>query len=135
MMIISASRRTDIPAFYSKWFFKRLEAGYCTVVNPFNSKQVSYVALTPAEVDVFVFWTKNAKPMLPCLTLLNQQNFRYYFQYTITGYPKALEKNVPNLEESLATFSKLSEQIGAEKVIWRYDPICLTTITDVAYHL
>lgn len=134
-MIISASRRTDIPAFYAEWFMRRIEAGYCTVVNPFNSKQVSRVSLLPADVDVIIFWTRNAKPLLPYLPLLDAKKLAYYFQYTITGYPKVLEQNVPSLDEAIDTFKRLSAQIGAERVIWRYDPICLTNITDCAWHL
>ena len=134
-MIISASRRTDIPAFYAEWFARRIEAGYCTVVNPFNSKQVTRVSLAPADVDVIVFWTRNAKPMLPYLSFLDARKFAYYFQYTITSYPKVLEPNVPSSEEAIDTFKKLSAQVGAERLIWRYDPICLTNITDCAWHL
>lgn len=134
-MIISASRRTDIPAFYAEWFARRVEAGYCTVINLFNSKQVSRVSLLPADVEAIVFWTRNAKPLLPYLPFLDARKFAYYFQYTITGYPKILEPNVPRLDEALATFRKLSGQIGKDRVIWRYDPICLTNITDAAWHL
>ncbi|HIU63689.1 MAG TPA: DUF1848 domain-containing protein [Candidatus Avacidaminococcus intestinavium] len=134
-MIISASRRTDIPAFYSAWFMRRLEAEYCTVVNPFNHKQISYVSLKPEDVDAIVFWTRNAKPLLPYLTTLNTKKIPYYFQYTITGYPKILESNTPDLNEAITTFQILSEQIGADRVIWRYDPICQTNITDCEWHI
>lgn len=133
-MIISVSRRTDIPAFYAEWFMQRIRAQYCTTVNPFNKKQVSVVSLRPEDVDVLVFWTKNAQPLLPYLHELDELGYRYYFQYTINGYDKIFEPNVPELEECLETFLSLSERIGPEKVIWRYDPLILSNRTDVAYH-
>lgn len=133
-LIISASRRTDIPAFYTDWFINRINAGYCTVVNPFNRNQVSYVSLQPDDVDVIVFWTKNAIPLLPYLSMLERKGFKYYFQYTINGYPREFEKNVPGLEQSIKTFAQISEKLGPEKIIWRYDPICISNITDYGYH-
>ena len=90
-MIISASRRTDIPAFYSDWFMNRIKAGFVMTRNPFNSKQIRQISLLPADVDVIVFWTRNAFPMLKHLNLLDEMGYRYYFQYTITGYPQPLE--------------------------------------------
>lgn len=134
-MIISASRRTDIPAFYADWFMRRLEEGYCTVVNPFNRQQVSRISLLPADIEVLVFWTRNPQPLLPYLPLLAAKKIPYYFHYTLTGYPKALENNVPSLATALQTFQELAAQLGAEKIIWRYDPICLTNITDYAWQL
>ena len=123
-MIISASRRTDIPAFYSPWFFNRLKAGSVYVRNPMNRKQVSKITLTPDVVDCIVFWSKNPKPMLEKLDLL--EGYNYYFQYTITPYGKDIQKNVPNVSRSVETFKRLSHRIGSEKVIWRYDPIFYT---------
>ena len=83
-MIISASRRTDIPAFYSDWLVNRLNAGYCLVKNPRNPAQVKRVSLLPEAVDGIVLWTKNAAPLLPKLSAL--ESYSYYFQYTITPY-------------------------------------------------
>lgn len=134
-MIISASRRTDIPAFYSDWLMHRLEDGYCTVPNPFNPKQISVVSLTPSDVDAIVFWTKNARPMLDKLPYLDKRGYRYYFQFTITGYPRLLEPLIPPLPQILATFRWLSERIGPARVIWRYDPIVFSNLTGYAYHL
>lgn len=133
-MIISASRRTDIPAFYAKWFMKRIKAGYCTMVNPFNRNQLSYASLKPEDVDVIVFWTKNAHPILSNLKELDNMGYRYYFQYTVNGYPSQLEKAVPDLKSTIRTFKKLADQIGPEKVIWRYDPVLLSNITSYKYH-
>lgn len=133
-MIISASRRTDIPAFYTDWLLARLEAQYCTMVNPFNRNQVSYVSLRPQDVEAVVFWTKNAGPLLPHLHRLDKLGFRYYFQYTLNGYGPPFEPRVPPLDECIETFRALSRLLGPEKVIWRYDPILLSNRTDMAYH-
>ncbi len=133
-MIVSVSRRKDIPAFYTEWFMRRIREQYCTVVNPFNRKQVSRVSLSPCDVDAFVFWTKNALPLLPWLKELDDRGYRYYFQYTINGYDQVFEPNVPPLEQRIETFLALAERIGAEKVIWRYDPIILSNRTDPSYH-
>ncbi|MBP2641117.1 MAG: hypothetical protein H6Q66_2068 [Firmicutes bacterium] len=134
-MIISASRRTDIPAFFSEWFMNRIRAGYCTAVNPFNRKQVSYISLKPEDVDIIVFWTKNPKPLMPHLNELNDRGFKFYFQYTLTGYDRWFEPNLPNWERSCETFQKLSEALPSGLVVWRYDPIIISNRTDEAYHL
>lgn len=131
-MIISVSRRTDIPAFYSEWFFNRLKEGFVYVVNPMNLKQVRKIELTPETVDCFVFWTKNAKPMLNRLDELKDYN--YYFQYTITGYQSDVEKGVLNKKEVINTFKELSKKIGKEKVILRYDPIFFSAKYSIEYH-
>jgi hypothetical protein len=134
-MIISASRRTDIPAFYSEWLIKRTRAGYCTVPNPFNKKQVSRVSLAPEEVDVIVFWTRNPRPLFPWLDELDRRGFRYYFQYTLLGYPRALDPKTPSENFSVSTFRRLADRIGSTRLIWRYDPIVFTTQTPPEYHL
>lgn len=131
-LIISVSRRTDIPAFYSEWFFNRLKEGFVYVVNPMNLKQVSKIELIPETVDCFVFWTKNAKPMLNRLDELKDYN--YYFQYTITGYQSDVEKGVLNKKEVINTFKELSKKIGKEKVILRYDPIFFSAKYSIEYH-
>lgn len=133
-MIVSVSRRTDIPAFYTDWFMERLEAGFCAVANPFNPRQASHVPLRPEDVTVFVFWTKNARPLLPHLPRLSRLGYRFYFQYTVNGYGTPLEPGVPPLAECIRTFCELAEAIGPEKVIWRYDPIILSNWTDRTYH-
>ena len=126
-MIISASRRTDIPAFYSEWFINRIKAGYVDVMNPFNRKQVSRISLKPQDVDCIVFWTKDAAPMIDKLDKLSQ--YKYYFQFTITPYDEDVEPGLlsnQSKQDIIKTFQKLSEKIGKDKVIWRYDPILLS---------
>lgn len=133
-MIISASRRTDIPAFYAEWFANRLKAGSVEVRNPFNPHQVRRVSLARADVDAIVFWTRNPANLLPYLPLLDAQGHAYYFQVTITGYPRALERSVPGMPAAVDAFCALSDRIGPERVVWRYDPILLSNLTDAAEH-
>lgn len=132
-MIISASRRTDLPAFYSQWFFRRLQEGYVLVRNPVNPRQVSRVSLAPEVVDGFVFWTKNPGPMLPWLDRL--PDCPYYFQVTLTPYGAEIERNLPSKREViLPAVRRLARQIGPERVIWRYDPVFLTAQYSAAFH-
>ncbi len=133
-MIISASRRTDIPAFYTDWFMSRIRAGFCTVPNPFNPNQISNISLKPENVDLFVFWTRNPKPLIPHLKELDARGYSYYFLYTLMDNPRILDPKAPSPEISLDTFRKLSDLIGPEKVIWRYDPIVLSNVTDIEFH-
>jgi len=133
-LIISASRRTDIPALYSKWFINRVRAGFCTVPNPFNPNQISDVSLSPEHVDLFVFWTRNPKPLIPHLKELDERGYHYYFLYTLMDNPGILDLKAPGPEISIDTFRKLSDEIGPGKVIWRYDPIVLSNITDIQFH-
>jgi DNA repair photolyase len=122
--IISASRATDIPAFHARWLKNRLDAGYCKWLNPFNGRTV-YVSFERARA--FVFWTKNAAPMLPLLPELDRRGLAYYFQFTLNDYEaEGLEPHVPPLAERLATFKRLSQMLGKHRVIWRYDPLLLT---------
>jgi hypothetical protein len=123
-IIISASRSTDIPAFYCDWFIKRLEEGYVKWKNPFNGVPLN---VTFNKARLFVFWSKNPKPMLKYLDFLNKRKYNYYFQFTINDYDKEkLEPRVPNVQSRIETFQQLSEIIGKEKVIWRFDPLILT---------
>ena len=122
-VIISASRSTDIPAFYAKWFFNRLKKGYCVWYNPFN-RQKMYVSF--ARCRVVVFWTKNPKPILPYLHELDERGIHYYFQVTLNDYvDEGFEPNVPSVEERIQTFRELSERVGHERVIWRFDPLII----------
>jgi Domain of unknown function (DUF1848). len=132
-MIISCSRRTDIPAFYSDWFFNRIREGFVLVRNPMNSKQVRNVSLAPQDVDCIVFWTKDPAPLLDRLHLLKAYN--YYFQFTLTPYDKDIEPNLPPKTEIINTFMKLSDKIGKKRIIWRYDPILLSQRGDIEYHI
>lgn len=134
-MIISVSRRTDIPAFYTKWFINRIREGYCIVPNPFNSKQLSRIDLTPENVDIIVFWTRNPKPLFPYLKELDQLDYKYYFQFTLMNNPNIIETNKLPFTSAIKTFQELSDLIGKDKVIWRYDPIILSNITNVEFHL
>lgn len=122
-VIISASRSTDIPAFYAKWFFNRLAKGYCVWYNPFNRQKV-YVAFK--HTKVIVFWTKNPKPIIPYLHILDDMGIHYYFQVTLNDYVKeGFEPCVPSVESRVETFKQLSNLVGKERVIWRFDPLVL----------
>lgn len=132
-MILSVSRRTDIPAFYSEWFFNRIKEGFVDVRNPMNIHQVSRVKITPDVVDCIVFWTKNPKNMLARLDELKE--YKYYFQFTINPYDKQIESGVPVKAEIIETFKDLSTKIGYDKVIWRFDPILITDKIGVDYHI
>jgi len=134
-MIISASRRTDIPAFFTEWFMNRIRKGYCSFPNPMNAHNVVRVDLTPEQVDVIVFWTKNPAPLIPHLEELDALGYRYYFHYTLNGYGLDIEPRVPPLHEGITTFKRLADKVGPRKVIWRYDPIIFTERTSPNYHL
>lgn len=133
-MIISASRRTDIPSYYSDWFFHRLEAGFVCTRNPMNPKQISRISLSKDVVDGIVFWTKNPIPMLDKLHLL--KDYPFYFQFTLNAYGKDLEAGIPSKNDVIIpAFQQLSRQIGSERIIWRYDPIILTPKYTTEYHI
>lgn len=132
-MIVSASRRTDIPTYYSDWFFNRIKAGYVLVRNPINFHQVSKISLSKDIVDGIVFWTKNPIPMMGRLGEI--KDYPYYFQFTLTAYGKDVEPNIPSkYEHIIPAFQQLSRQIGKERVVWRYDPIFLNNIYTMEYH-
>jgi hypothetical protein len=133
-MIISASRRTDIPAFYSKWFINRVRQGWCLVPNPFNTNQVSRVPLLPGEVDAFVFWSRNPRPLMKYLDELDDLGFRYYFLFTVIGYPSGIDPGAPPLSASIRTFQQLSARVGRQRTIWRYDPIVLSDLSGTGFH-
>ena len=133
-MILSVSRRTDIPSYYSEWFFNRIKEGYLYVRNPLNAHQISNIKITPDVVDCIVFWTKNPKPMLERLDEL--KDYPFYFQFTLTCYGKDVEKNVPHKKEvMIPVFQELSKKIGPERVIWRYDPILFNDTYTKEYHI
>jgi len=123
-VIISASRSTDIPTFFAKWFINRIKKGHIVWYNPFNQRPL-YVSFKNCKV--IVFWTKNPKPIIPYLKELDKIGIHYYFQYTLNDYEKeSFEPNVPDLEKRINTFKELSNYIGKERVIWRFDPIIVT---------
>ena len=124
-LIISASRSTDVPAFHSMWLINRLKSGYVCWNNPFHRTNPQYISFQ--EACLFVFWTKNPQPMMQHLSYLDMLGLNYYFQYTLNNYEKeGFEPNVPSLTSRVETFIRLSELIGKEKVIWRFDPLLLT---------
>ena len=134
-MILSASRRTDIPAFYAEWMCNRIKAGYCTVFNPFNRNQVKYVSLNPNDLDLIVFWTKNSIPLRPHLHLMDEREIKYYFQYTLTRYSREIETRVPSFDILQAEFIKLAEHVGPGRIIWRYDPIIISKRMSFQSHI
>lgn len=127
-VIISASRSTDIPAFYPDWFMSRLQKGYVKWVNPFNARP-QYVSLSRARV--FVFWTKDAEPFVPYLKELDSKGINYYFTFTVNDYEnEGLEPGLRSTEDRAETFRRLSGRLGRDRVIWRYDPLILTDRID-----
>ncbi len=133
-MVISASRRTDIPKFHAEWFMECVRAGSCSVRNPFDPRRVASVSLRPEDVDVIVFWSKDPEPLIRYLPELDRRGLRYYFLFTVNGYPPSLEPAVPPLATVLKTFERLSGMLSPERVVWRYDPIVLSNVTDPDYH-
>ncbi len=131
-MIISASYRTDIPAFYAPWFVARFRAGYAKVVNPYG-RQAATVALRDG-VDGFVFWTRNIGPFLPALAEIRRARLPFVIQYTITGYPRALEQAVIESERSVALIGQVAADYGPRAVVWRYDPIVFSSLTPPDFH-
>ncbi|AFK86390.1 MULTISPECIES: DUF1848 domain-containing protein [Thermoanaerobacterium] len=131
-MIISVSRRTDVPAFYSDWFYNRVKDGYVLVRNPFNHHQISKVSLSLDAVDCFVFWSKNPENMIGNLHIID--NYPFYFQFTLNPYDDKVEKGVPKKSKIIDTFKRLSDKIGPNRVIWRYDPIIIAEAISEKYH-
>ncbi|PKU23523.1 DUF1848 domain-containing protein [Telmatospirillum siberiense] len=132
-MIVSASYRTDIPAFYGQWFENRFRAGFCRVVNPYGGPPAR-VAMREG-VDGYVFWTRHAGPFLPALAEVRRAGLPFIVQYTLTGYPRALEEGVIDEATSLALIRRLSDEYGSRAVVWRYDPILLTELTPPEWHV
>ena len=119
MTIVSASRRTDIPAFYAEWMVRRLKEGYCTVPNPFNRDQATRISLKPEDVDAIIFWTRNPRPLMPYLDELDSRGYRYYFQFTILEYPRELDLKSPPAATAVEAFRELAGRLGPGRVIWR----------------
>ncbi len=133
-MIISASRRTDIPCWYSEWMLNRLKAGCVYTRNPMNYHQVSKLVLSPETVDCIVFWTKDAQPMEDKLSQIDALGYSYYFQFTITPYGTALEPGLREKQDIEDTLIRLSRRIGRHRVLWRYDPIIFDETMTVDWH-
>jgi hypothetical protein len=133
-MIISASRRTDIPALYSEWFLNRLKAGFVMVPNPRVPNRIGRVELSPDNVDCIVFWTKNPIPMLNKLNRIEAMGYAFYFQFTLTPYGKTIERNLPPKTELIDAFAELGQRIGSERLVWRYDPILIDPVHSIQWH-
>lgn len=123
-VIISASRATDIPAFHAQWFMNRLWKGYIRWENRFDPNKPKYISLK--NVRLIVFWTKNPQPMMKYLEELENIDVNFYFQFTLNDYEnEKFEPGIPSLKHRIETFRKLSERIGKERIIWRFDPLLL----------
>ena len=123
-VIISASRATDLPAFYGDWFMNRLAAGYVKWINPFN-QQAQYVSFK--QTRAIVFWTKNARPFFKHLPQLDKMGLNYYFTFSVNDYEaEGLEPSLPGLAARIKTFQELAELIGEKRVVWRFDPLILS---------
>jgi len=133
-MLISASYKTDIPAFYGRWFRNRLRAGYCRMVNPFNAHQIFEISLEPKDVDGFIFWTKNLGPFFDALSDVHVLGIPFVVQYTINGYPRSLESRVVHAEKSVEHFKRVSETYGPRRAVWRYDTIVMSSETPPDFH-
>jgi Domain of unknown function (DUF1848) len=131
-VIVSASYRTDIPAFYADWLLRRLRAGYCRVANPYGGAAYE-VSLAPDAVDGFVLWTRNMAPLMPDLDAVRRVA-PFIVQFTLTGYPRALEASVINADEAVEQLRELRRRFGARVAVWRYDPVVFTAEWDAAAH-
>ena len=131
-MILSVSRRTDIPQYYSDWFFNRMKEGFLYVKNPMNSHQVSRIELSPDLVDLVVFWTKNPEPMMKRIDELGE--IPYYIQFTLTGYGRGMEPGLPDKRELIRIFRETAETAGRNRMVWRYDPVLLNERYPAEYH-
>jgi hypothetical protein len=132
-MIISASYKTDIPAFYGEWFMNRLRAGSCKMVNPYGG-QIYTISLRRENVDGIVFWTKNVGPLLKHLPEVREDGYPFIVQHTITGYPRELEYRVINSSHTVAHMHHLANKYGPDVAVWRYDPIVFSSLTPIDWH-
>ncbi|MDR3139108.1 MAG: DUF1848 domain-containing protein [Treponema sp.] len=134
-MIISVSRRCDIPRFRFDWFLERLNLGFTEVANPFNRGQVRRVSLLPEDAEALVFWTRDPGAILGNLENPELRGRRFYVMTTLTGYPRILEPNLPSPERVIAAMRELGEKLGPRRIIWRYDPLFLSSLTGPEFHL
>jgi hypothetical protein len=132
-MIVSASYRTDIPAFFADWFRAHLAAGAIDVANPFSGKPFS-VALRGDSVDGYVFWTRNAAPFADALRDVARLDLPFVVQYTVTGYPRAIDAYTPRAADAVTQISALAAHYGPRAVVWRYDPVLMTSLTPADWH-
>ena len=132
-MILNTGSRTDIPAFYSDWFYNRIQEGYCLVRNPYYPEQVTKYVLSPQVIDAIVFCTKNPQPMLDRLSMLSQ--YCTFWFVTITPYEQDIEPYVPHWSKVIDSFRYLSRQVGVDRMSWRYDPVFISQKYSVSYHI
>jgi hypothetical protein len=132
-MIISASYRSDIPAFHGEWFLAALAAGRVAVANPYN-RRASIVDLRPEAVDGYVFWTRNARPFMRALGAVAAQGTPFVVHYTIIGYPRTIDTSVIDPSLAIASAREIARSYGRRRVVWRYDPILLTPDTETDWH-
>jgi len=133
-MILSASRRTDIPTYHGEWFMNRLREGYALTRNPMNHSQIHRLPLSPDIVDCIVFWTKNAAPFLKHLDELDRMGYQYYFQHSLTPYEADMEPGLPAKDMLLKQLVALGHRLGKDRLVWRYDPILLTSRYTIDFH-
>ena len=132
-MIVSASYKTDIPAFYGKWFMARLQAGHCRMVNPYGG-QVYRVPLDVRAVDGIVFWTRNLGPFLGHLSEVRDRGYPFVVQQTITGYPRALDASTIGAARAIGHLRRVGQRFGPRVPVWRYDPVVITSLTPPEWH-
>jgi len=132
-MIVSASYKTDIPAFYGDWFMRRLEAGYCRVINPYGGPPFT-VRLGRDAVDGFVFWTRNLGPFADRLRAVAAEGFPFVVQYTVTGYPRVLDAGAIGEDSAVGHLRAVARRYGRRAAVWRYDPIVFSSATPPAWH-
>ncbi len=133
-MIVSVSRRCDVPAFQAEWFMAALRAGGVEVAAPFRNRPPRRVSLLRGDVDAFVFWSRDTRPLLRFLPEIEAGGFPSVFLLTATGYPRALEPGAPSVAEAAACFRELASLVGRRRIAWRYDPVLLTPDAGPAFH-
>ncbi|HOX31472.1 MAG TPA: DUF1848 domain-containing protein [Spirochaetales bacterium] len=133
-MLVSASRRCDLPAFRMGWLMERLREGRVEVPNPYDARRSRLVGLAPAEVECMVFWTRDPRPLAARARELEELGYRFYAQVTITGYPPELEPGCLRPPEAVGAFAALAEAVGPERALWRYDPILVAAGLDADWH-
>jgi hypothetical protein len=133
-VIISASRRTDIPAFYLDWLMGRLKAGYCLVRSPYDASRTQRVELKPEKVECIVFWTRHPGLLALQARSIEAMGFRFYVHVTLCAYPPAIEPAGPGIETGIDMMRRLADAIGSERTLWRYDPIFIAEGIDADFH-
>jgi hypothetical protein len=131
--IISASRRTDVPAFYPEWFLHRLNEGFVYVRQPYGGR-IFRVSLKPDAVHCIVLWSKNVAPLLPGIEAVEKMVPNLFFHFTITGIPKDIERDTPPISEAIQDYIYLSQRRSPEHLIWRFDPVCVTDKIPFEYY-